>query len=222
MPGEDEGKLPQPTKGDHAHLAAKALLSAIPFLGGPAAELFPTLLAPPLSKRRDAWMESLARSLKALEERTEGLKVESLSENEAFISAVMQATQSALRTHQNEKLDALRNAVLKVAAGTAPEENLQSMFLALIDAFTPLHLRLLGIFRNRSSANPEVFQELRAQQPVSDQVIEDLAARGLIALPAHLARSYSSPLFREPLIGADWQLTSLGNQFVSFVSEPED
>ena len=32
---------------------AKAALSAIPFVGGPAAELFALVLAPPLEKRRD-------------------------------------------------------------------------------------------------------------------------------------------------------------------------
>src|SRR5260370_7181085 len=48
-----------------------------------------------------------------------------------------------MRSHQREKLQALRNAVLNVAAGTAPDENLQLVFLNYLDTLTPLHLTLL-------------------------------------------------------------------------------
>jgi hypothetical protein len=43
---------PKATGGDAAHMAVKAALSVIPALGGPAAELFAYLLAPPLERRR--------------------------------------------------------------------------------------------------------------------------------------------------------------------------
>jgi hypothetical protein len=38
--------------------------------------------------------------------------------------------------------------VLNVAAGTAPRDDLQLMFLGFVDAFTPLHLRMLKFFRD--------------------------------------------------------------------------
>ena len=50
--------------------------------------------------------------------------------DDEFVSAIQHATQIAVRTHQAEKLEALRNAVLNVAAGTAPGDDLQ-MILTL-------------------------------------------------------------------------------------------
>ncbi len=40
----------------------------------------------------------------------EGLSIEKLRENEVFISVISQATLAAIRTHEKEKLKALRNA----------------------------------------------------------------------------------------------------------------
>jgi hypothetical protein len=39
--------LPQPSGWDHAHVAVKAAISAIPIAGSPAAELFAAIIAPP-------------------------------------------------------------------------------------------------------------------------------------------------------------------------------
>lgn len=50
-------KPPRKNLGDTGHVVAKAVISAIPVLGGPASELFQALAVPPLEKRRQAWME---------------------------------------------------------------------------------------------------------------------------------------------------------------------
>jgi len=63
------------------HAIAKGALSGIPIGGGVAAEMFGLVLAPPLSKRRDMWFESLAERLKAIEG-----KLESLADNPAFVT----------------------------------------------------------------------------------------------------------------------------------------
>src|SRR5262249_18333093 len=133
----------QPSAGDHLHTAVRAGLAAIPGVGGPAAELFNALIAPPLARRRDAWLNGLARGLRQLEEKVAGFGVEKLKDDPAFVSEVVEASQAAVRTHDEEKLDALRNAVLNIAASTAPEENLQPMLIALCDTLTPWHLRVL-------------------------------------------------------------------------------
>lgn len=113
---------PKPSKGDIGHALAKAGLSAVPVIGGSTAELFQLLVQPPLERRRAAWMERVAEGLKELEEN--GLKLDDLKENEEFTSAVMQASQIAIRIHQQRKLEALRNAVLNVATGQAPDDAL--------------------------------------------------------------------------------------------------
>lgn len=51
---------PKKSAGDIAHTSAKAALSALPYVGGPAVELFQLVLQPPLEKRRAEWMERIA------------------------------------------------------------------------------------------------------------------------------------------------------------------
>ncbi|MGN6237055.1 hypothetical protein [Dyella sp.] len=73
------------SKGDLVHAATKAGLSAIPVLGGPAAEFFQLVIQPPLERRRVEWMAAIGEKLQKLED--EGLKLEQLTENEEFITA---------------------------------------------------------------------------------------------------------------------------------------
>lgn len=112
---------PKPDKKDVAHKAAKIVLSGIPWLGGPVAELFNTVIIPPLEKRRNKWIESIAEGLKELEEKVDDFKIENLKDNEMFITTVMHAKQVAIRNHQKEKLAALRNAVLNAGLPNPPE-----------------------------------------------------------------------------------------------------
>jgi len=156
------------------------------------------VIAPPLTKRCDEWMNSIAEGLKELEEKVEGFKIEELSKNEIFITTIMQASQAAVRNHQKEKLEALRNAVLNAALPNAPEEDLQMIFLGSIDSLTTWHVRILKLFDNpiewfKQSGKkfPEVlfgglenvlisaYPELRGQSGFFDQIFKDLYERGL-------------------------------------------
>jgi hypothetical protein len=143
---DNKFNVPTSSKGDVAHTLAKAGLSAVPILGGPAAELFQAIIQPPLERRRQAWMEQVGEKMKKLENK--GFNLGKLQNDERFISAVMHASQLALRTHQKEKLDALRNAILNVAKGQSPDEALQHMFLDFIDSLSELHLRILRLFQS--------------------------------------------------------------------------
>lgn len=175
--------------GDAAHALAKAGLSAIPIVGGPAVELFQYVVQPPLEKRRAEWMQSVGERLESLE--SKGLDLASLQVNEQFISVVMEASQSALRTHNSAKLEALRNAVINVAIGHGPEETVQHLLLGYVDELTEMHFRILKVFHS-----PEVPTELsvggldsvlthnipslRPQRDLYDQFWRDLYARGLV------------------------------------------
>jgi hypothetical protein len=144
---EEKYAPPEVGKGDVAHTIVKAGISSIPVVGGAAAELFALVIEPPLDKRRNEWMKAMAEGLKTLEEKG-ALRIDDLPKNEAFISTVMHASQAALRNHQKEKLEALRNAALNVAIGNAPDEDIQLMFVNLIDAVTPWHIRILKVFQD--------------------------------------------------------------------------
>ncbi|MBX9601241.1 MAG: hypothetical protein K2X35_09560 [Bryobacteraceae bacterium] len=225
-----------PTKrsaGDHVHLAFKAALSAIPGVGGPAAELFGAIIAPPLTRRRDAWFAQLAEDLKALHARVASFSLGALSENENFVSGVLQATRIAMQTHQKEKLDALRSALLNIALGRAPDEDLQAVFLSYVEVLTPTHIRLLKFFEAPSAvgANPlaridfttvtlgqlleETYPELRGREEFWGLIMEDLTRRGLVD-PVDTTVRYSDDNRVEPI------LNSMGSQFLAFIRTPPE
>lgn len=230
----DIAKRPKRKARDIAHTLAKAGLSALPAVGGPATELFSLVVTPSLQKRRDKWIESIAEGLKYLEEKVEGFKIENLRDNESFISTVMYASRIAIRNHQKEKLEALKNAVLNAATPNAPEEDLQLMFLNFVDSFTPWHIRILSFFNNGERiavgvkdkiegdtrrvwfALETLFPELEMFKDFFDQVVIDLHARGLSLLESvdNHARIYTAAAGKKELT------TPLGKMFLKFINSP--
>lgn len=214
---------PAKSAGDFVHASAKTALSAIPYAGSPAAELFNLVLQPPLEKRRAEWMERVAKGLEDLEK--EGLKVQDLKDNPQFVSAVMQASQIAVRSHQEEKLHALRNAVLNVASGQAPEDALHGLFLSYVDFFTPWHLHILKVFQSPpvreglltgglSHVLENAITEMRGRRDLYDSLWRDLYLRGLVSAEhLHVTMSGSGL--------ASKRTTTLGDQFLAFISEPK-
>lgn len=235
------------TPGDHAHTVVRAAISSIPIPGvaGPATELLSALIRPPALKRLEAWCDQVNRALAELREQRQALDPDSLAGNDDFVSAVQHATQIALRTHQQAKLEALRNAVLNVAVGTAPSDDLQLMFLGLVDGFTPLHLRILKFFRDPyayykrahgpdlspfdfSHASPagvleRTFTELGSNRPFCRQIVRDLEAAGLLGSNKPHLR-FSENWFEEDKThsGAlEKRTTDIGDQFLDFIAPVE-
>jgi hypothetical protein len=220
----DDGlKVPMQSKGDVAHTLAKAGLSAIAIVGGPAVELFQHVIQPPLEKRRREWMAQVGEKLQELE--TNGLKLDGLQENEDFVSAVMHASQIALRTHQAAKLDALRNAIINVANGQAPNEALQNVFLNLVDSFTELHLRILKVFQapspppsmsmgGLSMVLEQNIPELSGNRELYDQLWKDLYSRGLVNTDGLHVTMTSNGLGQK-------RTTGIGDTFLTFIGEPK-
>ena len=214
---------PKAGVGDRTHRGVKAAIAAIPYLGGPAAEFFDEIVKPPLTKRLEEWRETVAEGVTKLEAKVEGFSIGSLKENPSFISAVMHATQVAIRAHQNEKREALRNAVLNVASGNEADEDLVLMFLNFIDTFTPPHLRLLTAFKNSSSVPVSNFPAIQEDRSMFDQIVKDLYDRGLIGMPVHLVARGPQDLYevnKGRLEFAQGRITSLGKRFIKFISSP--
>jgi len=115
---------------------------------GAGVALFDLITGPARGKRLGDWCEALRLVVNNVSRRIAGLTPKALAANEAFISAFAQATQAALRTHQKEKREALRNAVVNVAIGKEPDPNRQQQFLFLIDRFSETHLTVLRFFED--------------------------------------------------------------------------
>jgi hypothetical protein len=232
MINDNKSEPPKPSGGDAVHTIVRAGLSAVPVVGGPAVELFSALITPPLAKRRDDWIRSIAEGLEELEKKINGFTIDSLRDNDAFVTAVMHASQAAIRNHQQEKLEALRNAVLNVASGNAPDEDLQLMFLNFIDTLTPWHLRILRFLQDPagygaargvhyptwsmgvpSTVMECTFPELRGERDFYDQIVSDLFLRGLIGSDAtglHTTMT-ATGMFAK-------RTTRIGERFIAFVS----
>ncbi|MFZ2055026.1 MAG: hypothetical protein WAU81_12635 [Candidatus Aminicenantales bacterium] len=220
---------PSISKGDIAHAAAKGMLSEIPLAGGLASEIFNLVIAPPLAKRRYKWMESIAEGLKDLESKIEGFKIENLVGNDSFITTVMHASQTALRNHQEEKLNALRNAVLNAATPNAPDEDLQLMFLTFVDTLTSWHIKILKYFDDPirwgkehnikfrelefgapAHALENAFPELKGERDFYDLIIRDLYSMGLMSIESLHTTMTNQGIFAS-------RTTDIGKKFIAFI-----
>ena len=225
-------EVPEATLEDRLHTLATAGIASIPIVGAAASELFTVILASPLEKRRVEWMNDVAEHLKELEEREE-LKLEDLQDNETFITTMMQASQVAIRNHQSEKREALRNAVLNAALPHAPEESLQQQFINQIDTFTVWHIRLLDLFKEpsawlerqgvKSSALPSLgnleqlittaWPELKDQNDFLNVVVQELEAKGLFQ-----SSGLRTGMSQRRVYGK--RTTKMGDSFLEFITAP--
>lgn len=128
-------RYPEAESADVVQGASRAALSLVPVFGGPALELLSLVVTPSLGRRRDDWLRELADDFDQLEAKVSGFRIENLVNNEPFISAVVQATRTATGTHLADKRAMLRNALVNIAVGKGPGEELQEVFVAAIDAF---------------------------------------------------------------------------------------
>jgi hypothetical protein len=124
----------------------EAALGSVPIAGAALAVAFVTAIGWRLEQRREEWFTKLAEGVEDLRERIGDVDFENLASNDLFVDAVMTTTRTIEHTHQEEKITALRNAVLNSVAPDAPDADTQAIFLNLIDRFTPSHLRLLALW----------------------------------------------------------------------------
>lgn len=219
--------------GDIALEVGRAIASAVPAIGGPLQVLFENVFSAPIEKRKQAWLEQLADVVTEVQRRVDGLTAEKLAANEAFVTVAMQASQMAIRNHQKEKLQALRNAVLNSALPNPPQEDEQMIFLRLIDQLTPWHLRVLGLFNNPvewmigngiaypswgmggvSTVIEHCFPDLRGQRDTYDQIVRDLQMEGLVKQGQFLHLTMTGHGMVES------RTTDRGKRFIGFITAP--
>lgn len=190
----------------------------------------------PIARRLETWSSDVNDKLRLLEERQDGFDRDSVLEDPAFITALLQASSSAIRTHQKEKREALRNAVLNVAAGTNLDDDRTSLFLRYIDELTPSHIEILA-FAIRPAAwfeahghqwrsylphgvhhfRRDALMPIRSDEDVYPLWVNDLVSRGLLT---------RDPIFEIENIWNQTAFTAsrasrLGNAFYAFLQLPQ-
>lgn len=223
--------VPTATFADRLHAFGRAAFASIPVVGPAAEVLFTEIITPSLEKRRVEWMNDIAKGLQKLEE-CENLNLEDFQNNESFVTTLMQASQAAIRDHQSEKREALRNAVVNAALPHAPEESLQQHFINLIDTFTVWHIRLLDLcndprawFEKNNATPPSAssleelimtaWPELRDRSDFLKVIVDELAAKGLFSSRGEILRTMMTS---HGVL--DKRTTKMGDSFLKFIKAP--
>ena len=178
-------------------------------------------------------MNQVGEALRALEQER-GVGIDDLQANDVFIDTVLQASQIAFRSSQEEKRRALRNVIYNAALPNPPEQSLQQIFLNLIDSFTVWHLRILKLFDNPLEWAREnehqfaevvisgslarnilesAFPDLLGKRAMYDQIWQDLYQKGLVNTDGLQTMMTSQGLLAK-------RTSDLGTQFLRFVEEP--
>ena len=229
MADSDKTKLPEPDAKDVVTKIFNAGVKAVPFVGGPLSELMSIVIVPSLDRRRKVWLENIAVGLMEVQEKLQNFIFEDLLKNEKFTTAFMHATASAMKNHQKEKLDALRNAVLNSFSINAPDEDLQLIFINSIDSMTQWHLRILKFFYKPTEWKKEnisydinssieqyfyvIFPDLEGKFTFCRKIVNDLNADGLIKAGGLFLDVSSKDAFST-------RTTDIGEAFIKFITKP--
>lgn len=217
-------------KEDILYSLTKAGIGSIPIVGAAASELLQLIVTPPIEKRRNKWMLEIGEKLQNLENQ-EKLNIDQLSNNDLFIDVVLQTTQQALKTSQNEKIEYYQNAILNSAIGENPDLSEIQIFLNFISDFTVWHIKILKLFDNptdwfekRDKKIPNYFSgglsnvlidaypELKERREFYDLIWGDLKRAGL-----HKTSELHGMMTGSGLLSN--RTTEFGQRFLRFITE---
>jgi len=137
--GEKLNEAFDSNNSDKNYNATKAMVSSIPGIGSLIVTFFDSYIVDPSMRRIRNFLEILVLELEELKSKIKLVD----HENPAFQTIVIRAYQIAVRTHQEEKLEALRNIVLNSSIPRALKHDIVEMFLGWVDNFTELHISTL-------------------------------------------------------------------------------
>jgi len=233
MPEND--KFPESPQRDLASTTAGVLLNMVPVVGGSFAEIVKFVVEGPITQRKNEWFNRLGERMSKLE-----VKVEDLKNNPKFIDAFLKASQLALQTSQEEKLEALKNAVINSASPASPDAATQQMFLGKIADFNEWHIRFLDLFNypkkwfeknkiftpvyfagNGHELVGKAYGKLAPGYEFSNQIWKDLVNAGFV--DGKDANFNGMPVESGGVVKMDPMLTSritdLGKNFLAFIKE---
>jgi hypothetical protein len=196
---------------DKIYRTTQFAVSAIGAVNGipGVAEVFSLIVESPLDKRRKKWAIQVTDAINDLIDK--GVMTDSeLASNEVFLSAVMEASQQAIRTHQAEKIEALLNSI-KSSARETIESDYQKLFYNYLNQFTVMHLGLIKSIEINCNQSKEPWEKLI--QEISTQYFSG-DARLFYTMVEELEVGKGLIESRDQ----DYILTDLGYKFQKFIS----
>ena len=224
--------VPRKSKGrEVVETTLVAASSLVPILGGPFSVVLGNALQGTYQRRLLTWLEDLAAALDGLTVTVEGLDASDVLDDDVFLDTALRAARAAGLTASEDKLAALRSAVLNAALPGAPEEDQQQIYISYVEDLTASHLRLLALLNDppmytealglpwpetlmggHSGTVERAFPEWNPA--FYDQLTRDLHARGLIGTDS-LHVTISGNGLRQS------QTTESGRRFLAFITSPE-
>lgn len=208
-------------KNDVFEITAKTALSVIPVGGTLITCVWDSIKANCAQKRLDEWKKLMEDRLTTVE-----ITLNEASNNERFTTAMMKATDSAIKTMENEKRKYLADAVLN-SLTCSIDESIMMMYFDLIDRYTLWHIKVLDFFSNPTKFREVsaskffmgspiepltlVYPELKGNEEFIDKIVIDLYVDKLMD-----TENINSIMTSQGMIAP--RTTKMGNQFISFIT----
>ena len=225
----DELEIPEENNKDKLYNLVRGGLGAIPFVGSIASETFGLILAAPISKRRNMWMEAVVEKLSEIENEQSGF-INTLKENDEFISFLLESSQIAFKTHQQEKLEILKNTIKNFFLDNTVEYDRKYSFLKVIDEISPTHLKILYFiakYEDYIIENITSYPQLIVKYNEIDEIdnfyfrkcVVDLENQSLIRVSKDFADFYGGGGFATDEGAPSIKVLDFGLQFIEFIKQ---
>jgi hypothetical protein len=183
-------------------------------------------------RKRTDWNERVDEAVRELRNRIPRLTIDALTNEAIFNQVASEADRIAQRSREEEKLQALLNAIQNCVLPGAPGNAVQIFFLRFIDELQPVHLHLLGLLNHprswlqkHSTAESQFnlctmdfflarcLPAIGATPDSRGRLVRGLQSRGLI-------QQYKAdvPMTLEYLFIP--RTTAMGRQFLAYINKP--
>ncbi len=175
-----------------AEIAGRTAVSAIPVGGALATSIYDTVKNNCLEKRQKKWQEALENRISKIE-----ASLNDIGNSEIFTTAIIKATEVAMKTSSEEKLKYLANATANSYEGNIDETRFY-LYMGLIERYTARHISIMKEYITPTEKEIDSTNE--------DEVIifNQLFADGMIL--------YSNDA------NGNYMLSQFGNDFISFLT----
>ncbi len=215
----------EPTS-DKTHRLVRSAIGLLPIGSGTALEAFTSLFEDPYNARRTQWLHKLSDAINKLSIDIEELH-SNASRSDAVLSAILQSTDIAIKTGDENIHSVLIRFILKTINSQQSDEELNSIYLSTLRQLTASHLALLNLMstRTRYQHGSELekheqilLAEIEKEEGISKSIpphrlLSDLESMQLIYSPSGSPWSSSQTNYSTML------LSDFAKGFVSYLQE---
>ena len=203
-----------------SEIVVKTATSVIPIGGALISCIIDEIKSNSMQKRQDEWMSLIEERLAKIE-----IDLQKIGNNEMFTTAIIKATEIAVKTAEKEKREYLANAIINSIEMSA-NESILMIYMELVERYTGWHLQILehfqcpekGIGRGNDymgGADSPLFRRYSQMADRKDlvyKIIKDLQNDGMLSNGDFMNTTMSvSGIYAK-------RTTNLGDGFLRFIS----